>query len=277
MTEIPAHYGVTAPTCPYCNVRITVHQTFNPGHCGAANCVHKHAVKSAILQDAARKRQDQSYHDAAVRHVAPALAAVANALESDVDAVRVAAVPYQNNPVVPLPRQARDAFLAHLETTLTAAFQTVMQLPFIGPIQPAPFRSPSAIEEAGCTACQGYCCQQGRSRNAFLSQQDLETVVRANPTLGVAELLATYIAAMPARSVENACVFQSDQGCTLPRDWRSETCNTFICRQLFQLSQLAPPGADAPIAIVAVEKETANILAYRDSRGAVPIAHAVSP
>lgn len=271
MTEMPNHYGVQAPVCPFCKTRITIHQTFNPGHCGTPDCRHRHAAAAAKLRNEAKIKLDRKRRDAALRQGEEARPAIAAALEADPDAILMAIVPYQNNPIVPLPTAARDAFLAHLEMTVAAAHRTATQSMSQEPIEPPQVRTPRAVEEAGCMACQGSCCREGRDTHAFLSQSCLEDIVRANPVLSADDVMAVYVGAIPEMSVENACIYQTGQGCNLPRNWRSETCNAFKCAPLRQLSELVASKTDCPIGIIAYEKGEQNIMAHRDTRGTMPI------
>lgn len=274
MTELPPHFGVQTPCCPYCNTRITIHQTYMPGHCGAHDCRHKHAVAAGQKRDAVEHQEDRKRRDVATERAESARATIAAALDVDPDAVLIAILPYQNAPVVPLPDPVRADFVAHLEKTVAAAWNSVRSSADIARPALQPLRDPEPVEVAGCTACQGSCCRDGRLTHAFLSQTCMEDIVAAHPDLGVAELVAYYASAIPAESVKNACVYQTAKGCVLPRDWRSETCNLFRCGPLRQLSQMAPPGADLPVAIVAAQGVTVNILAHRDSRGTVPLPQA---
>ena len=268
---MPNHYGVQAPVCPFCKTRITIHQTFNPGHCGTPECRHKHAATAAKLRHEAKKKLDRERRETALRHGELARPAIAAAFEADPDAVLIAVVPYQNNPIVPLPKAARDSFLAHLETTVAAAHNAVMQSPSGKPIEPSQVQMPLAVEEAGCMACQGSCCREGRDTDAFLSQGCLEDIVRANPMLSADDVMAVYAGAIPEKSVENACIYQTEQGCNLPRNWRSETCNTFKCGPLRQLSDIAAEKAESPIGIIALQRGKLNIMAHCENRETVPI------
>jgi hypothetical protein len=44
--------------------------------------------------------------------------------------------------------------------------------------------------------------------------------------------MALYADAVPERSVERSCVFHGEQGCALPRELRSHTCNSYFCRPM---------------------------------------------
>jgi hypothetical protein len=80
-------------------------------------------------------------------------------------------------------------------------------------------------------------------------------------------MVAFYMAALPERSVENACVFQSDQGCTLPRDWRSGVCNTYRYVSLITLSDHCKKSDDLPFVIVAFNDEEVKTAARLGSVG----------
>ncbi len=272
LVELPNHYGVNAPHCPCCNIRITIHQKFNPGHCGAIACALKFANDNATRREKKERKAIKKQRKTAVRNAKRAMPEIAHALGVSPESVKVGAVPYQNKPVVALPAAARALFMAHLTSTIAKAYSNVGHSSFIGPVPPAPLHPPTAIEEVGCTACQGHCCEQGRGRHAFLSQSVFENLFHINPDLSVDDVTAVYVAALPDRSVKKACVFQSNTGCTLPRDWRSDVCNTYRCKDLIRLSDKFPPGRDTPVAVVGVEGKNANILAHRETVGTITIA-----
>lgn len=267
MTQLPNHYGVTPPKCPCCKTRITVHQKINPGHCGAMNCALKFAHDTAIQREAKERKVIKKTRKIAEFIVKKSIQNIARTLGVTPGAVKTGIVPYQNNPVTALPDDARAAFIAHLETTVATAYDSARHTSAIGPVAPPPLHIPTPIELAGCTACQGHCCQQGRGRHAFLAQSVFENLFHLHPHLGMEEVIAFYVAALPDQSVKDACVFQSRTGCTLPRDWRSDVCNTYRCRDLIRLSDKFPPGRDKAVAVVAVDGDQTQILAHRSTVG----------
>lgn len=224
-------------------------------------------LKHAAQVGAAANQAVQDRYDTAVRHAAGALDKAAARLSTRVDLLQIALLPHQNDPTVPLPAATRAAFIARLEKKIHAVCSSLDGGSFIGPIQSRTLQEPTIIENVGCTACQGHCCSQGRANNAFLSDKDLVDVQRAHPDQSVSDMVAFYTAALPERSVENACVFQSDQGCTLPRDWRSGVCNTYRCVPLITLSDQCKKSDDLPFVIVAFNDEKVKTVAHRGSVG----------
>ena len=82
-----------------------------------------------------------------------------------------------------------------------------------------------------CGLCRGSCCQSGKE-HAYLSSGTLSRVWGHAPEQTADELIASYLAHIPAEVYEDACVFQSATGCGLPRRMRSTICNEFLCRGL---------------------------------------------
>ncbi len=267
--EVPKPHELKAPTCPGCGVSISVSRSIHPGHCGSLACIVAHS-NGAAAYERIKLRKAEANRVAARQHAGRVMPDIARALGTKAE--KIADVPYQNRPVAPLSDERRADFLNFLATALPAAYDHVRQEPFIGPLQPPCLHPPLAIETAGCTACQGKCCAEAFDRRAFLSQRRFETLFRQNPQLTVQEATDTYVAALPEASVESACVYQSSHGCTLPRDWRADICNSYQCSALQALSKMAAPGTDMPMAIVGVGDVEVNILAYRESRGIIAVA-----
>jgi hypothetical protein len=59
----------------------------------------------------------------------------------------------------------------------------------------------------------------------------------AESTLSAAELYALYESYLPDKHVELSCVYHGAHGCALPRAFRSNTCNRYLCGGLTQLSR----------------------------------------
>jgi hypothetical protein len=81
---------------------------------------------------------------------------------------------------------------------------------------------------AACATCRGSCCRDGGD-SAYLEASTLRRIQAERPTSSPAELVELYMAAVPERSVEHSCIFHGEQGCTLPRELRSHTCNDYFC------------------------------------------------
>ena len=180
MPEKLPHFGVIAPTCPYCGVQITVHQSINPGHCDSMNCKLEH-VQIALRRDAQLRREEQDRVDAALLREAGAIRNAADVLHAELDAVVIETVPFQNRPVVPLPHAAREVIVTHIGDVVAAAFADVNQASGDKTFDPRSGETPTPVEAAGCTACQGNCCSVGRQFRAFLSKSVMGKLILTNP------------------------------------------------------------------------------------------------
>lgn len=267
MPEKFPHFGVPVNTCTCCGIPINVHQKINPGHCGSMECNFKHAQVASRRHARRRKDERDRWVDAALLREAEAIQRASDLLHAEPDAVLIATLPFQDEPVVPLPQDAREAFAAHIREVVTAAFEDVNQASVDEAVEPPSLKTPTPVEAAGCTACQGTCCALGRQFRAFLGKSAIENLIRTKSDLSMPEVIDRYVAAIPDESVEDACVYQSAEGCVLPRDWRSDTCNTYRCGPLVALAERALEDGDRPFVIVGVGESGSKILAHRDSLG----------
>ncbi|MFN6995242.1 MAG: hypothetical protein ACK4PH_13680 [Aquincola tertiaricarbonis] len=125
--------------------------------------------------------------------------------------------------------------------------------------QPAPQPDPPAMEadeaDAGsgpiaamggqlCGHCGGRCCTAGRDDHAFLHEGALADWLAEHPGARPEDAVAFYVAALPAAHVQGSCLYHTQQGCALPRERRSETCNRFRCspfRTMAEAARQQPP------------------------------------
>lgn len=95
-----------------------------------------------------------------------------------------------------------------------------------------------------CGHCGGRCCTAGRDDHAFLHEGALHDWLAEHPGATPDDAVADYLAALPAQHVQGSCLFHTHQGCALPRQRRSHTCNHFRCapfKTLVQAAQMQPP------------------------------------
>jgi len=97
-----------------------------------------------------------------------------------------------------------------------------------------------------CAACGGFCCWNGDT-HAYLRVETLRRLLLERPELHIKQIVDLYVGFLPERSFENSCVFHAQTGCTLPREMRSDTCNSHYCDGQHSLRaaliQGAPPRA----------------------------------
>lgn len=166
--------------------------------------------------------------------------------------VPVVMVPANTRALVPLPDDAREAFLSHLRGVIADAFAEPLRDDLdarradvtssradAGEIMSRDDGLPGYMVLGGCSTCRGDCCTSGGTR-AFLKADSLRRVRSQRVTLGVSgddasAIEALYVEALPAVHYEGSCVFHARLGCTLGRELRSNLCNRYQCGELTQL------------------------------------------
>ena len=104
--------------------------------------------------------------------------------------------------------------------------------------------------DALCTCCRGACCSGGGD-HAYLRVETMVAHRRAEPDLEPADLIARYLDRIPTRTIPGGCVNQTTTGCSLPRAWRSETCNSFYCGPLRDYLE----DADETAPVLAIQRD----------------------
>ena len=88
-----------------------------------------------------------------------------------------------------------------------------------------------SVSEKLCGICKGGCCVLGKD-HAFNTVSTMRRYMDANPSLTNEEVLAAYMEKVETETVEKACINQTRNGCGLPREMRSDTCNGFFCSEI---------------------------------------------
>lgn len=242
--------------CPYCDCTINDHQAIRPGHCGKPNCTTSHIVRTTRAAEADK----QEIYDKTCARIAqentPNLTQVATANGLSVDDITVGIVPYKAAYIVPLPDDRKIAFQTHLDQIIADAFDQE-NAPLSSLMFSRETDGTQEIISAGCTACQGSCCQRGAKNNAFLSADLIRYFCRTTPELTADMVRNTYLNALPDEgSVKDSCVFHGSKGCTLDRNIRANLCNTFSCIDLTFLTALTEVQTKPMIAIIAVDEDS---------------------
>ncbi len=74
--------------------------------------------------------------------------------------------------------------------------------------------------------------------------------LHAHPDWTLAQIMDAYLKHLPAKTVQNSCIYHSAKGCGLPRDLRSSTCNRYLCGKLKNLLAGLPENNPPPILAV---------------------------
>jgi hypothetical protein len=165
------------------------------------------------------------------------------------------ALPAQQRPLVPLPEDRKASFREHLERTVQEAFAVVVpaEAPSFSPAEDNAnsHGEMSPILRAGCAVCQGRCCLQGGDQAYFTV--DLVQRYRAqHPPATAQDVYREYDSRLGERTYENSCVYHQQQGCGLPRELRSDTCNSYECEELAELHREARASGE-PLLLVALD------------------------
>jgi hypothetical protein len=158
--------------------------------------------------------------------------------------VVVVVVPGFGVAMQPMTQQRRDTLQAHLEEVLDAAPTEVAD----GTVVQRSNATQQVIN-AACTTCRGYCCRKGGD-SAYIKPEVIARVRLLHPGLSNEAIAATYLNAVPEISATDSCIFHSNQGCTLPRDFRADICNDYHCPPL---ESWLKHGSNPSIAVVVIE------------------------
>jgi hypothetical protein len=230
--------------CRLCSAELTLLEATRGEVCCRAPCQQQHLGEQA----AARRRAEQAFRKAMTGRAQSFLRQ-----QTDLPpglTVSLAIVPANTRSTSQLPEARKQAFLEHLGRVVAAEedaretpsdeLTTPYSVP--APLDPPPSAEQDQLLGLSCAVCRGHCCRQG-VEHAF---QDVSSMRRIRKFLGEptpAGLLAQYSARLPTESYTDSCVFHTEQGCNLPREMRSDMCNTWICAgQHRWLAELPPEG-----------------------------------
>jgi hypothetical protein len=82
-----------------------------------------------------------------------------------------------------------------------------------------------------CTLCRGGCCSIGGDK-AFLTAATIRRFMRLRPELQPDRVSDEYLDRLAVQTIGGSCINQTDTGCSLPREMRSDTCNDYFCRAM---------------------------------------------
>ena len=87
------------------------------------------------------------------------------------------------------------------------------------------------VLSAACGLCGGDCCYTG-GNTAWLEAATIQRQPWFEHDIDDQRIVEYYLSYLPHISYQDGCVYQSDRGCTLPRNMRSNVCNQFLCNGL---------------------------------------------
>ena len=163
-------------------------------------------------------------------------------------------VPSGPKRLAPLARSRREHYETHLRDMIAQAYaeRAAGQAPALALVDPAedPAGPPSPLAGLMCSVCGGGCCVSGRE-HAYVIPGTVHRLLAQDPGLDPQTLLDGYLSRLPERSFTHSCVNHTPKGCALPREWRSDTCNRWLCDSLKSLAagQQAPEGVHTVLVV----------------------------
>lgn len=142
-----------------------------------------------------------------------------------------ARLPVNERPIVPLSDERRAAFKTNVSAALERAADDPDR-PFPETEETPADNSP--LIQVSCGACRGNCCSYGEDR-AYLFPNHFRRLLRDHPGRSREEILTAYLSRLPERVYRDSCVYHSETGCALPRELRSNLCNTYLCGPLSEV------------------------------------------
>ena len=164
--------------------------------------------------------------------------------DSDLPIKHKVILPTAQNQMAPLAQERIDQYIEYLKEVIAEASQynSLAEVPFDNNQkahdkllkQEAKYAKQPRLKstlDSLCMRCQGSCCASG-GEHAYHSVFSIRRILDENPEFNGDTLLKEYQSKLKDTSAARGCVNQSDQGCVVPRELRSDICNQFYCRSV---------------------------------------------
>lgn len=219
--------------CQACKLNLLDSDPDDAEFCGRLECLGRRQLGNPKLTQL-RQAKEATWLAMTQSRTGPLLERARSEINTGDDMVTGLA-PFIDNPLTPLPKLRRDDFETHLRAAIAESFaeqEDELSAPDNDPDfgqrianeQPEP-----AVLNAACIACQGDCCLPGAKSRAFISARTINYFRWQHPEMTPDEIADVYLAFLPDQSVENSCVYHGENGCTLPRTYKDDTCNRYLC------------------------------------------------
>jgi len=150
---------------------------------------------------------------------------------------------------------------AHINFLFDLCLQTIAFLDDPGDCLPEEksedLRPPAKIASYVCGICKGACCHLGNEK-AFLDTAAIRRFIALSDISDPQEIVYAYYGHLPQFAVADACVYQTDMGCALPRWMRADICNSYRCQGLKQ-AESTNRQAGSPRLCVLIRRDNRTI------------------
>jgi hypothetical protein len=148
-----------------------------------------------------------------------------------VDGSRAVKVPLNRKKLEPVSADRVRRLRKHLVASMRAEREMKRPDRSASPVRPEPEGFAGEVARTACRLCKGWCCKGGEE-HAYLDERAMARVRRARPELDARAVLRLYSERVPPAGYRESCVFHGPEGCTLPRELRSDVCNSYFCSGL---------------------------------------------
>lgn len=214
-------------TCGYCG------RPLRPAELAAKLCEGTDCrLKSAEKQVREQERLEREERDAAARIIHE------KAVGNESADYPLTIIPSNALRIVDLDIERRQALSDHIESILNAMNVVDGTEPVPGPLPTLVPPSPELLKllAGACSLCRGDCCRRGGER-AYIDTQTIRRYQCDHPESTPREILAAYLGRVGTRVYAGSCIYHQPDGCALPRDMRSDTCNRYYCPELKAFQQ----------------------------------------
>ncbi len=240
------HQSSLPGRCSACGAVLTRHEQFSGGVCNDIGCRRRRVDEQlrAEMSELALLRDARATH--------------AGMLE--LKSAPVIALNWYEPGVGPIPPQQREAFRLHLMALQSDVDAMIAEAAAADPDEAAAALSvaaspsqPADVEPLlgnVCGRCTGFCCQDGNGRHAFLDAAAMLRARLAHPTATHADVVDGYLADIPDEHQDNSCVYHGLRGCVLPRNRRSDLCNSWECPPLVKAREYTQSAGGTSLFVV---------------------------
>ena len=142
---------------------------------------------------------------------------------------------------------------AHINFLFDLCLQTLASLGDPGDCLPGErsddWNPPAKIASDVCGICKGACCHLGNEK-AFLDTAAIGRFIALSGISDPLEIVYAYYGHLPQCAVADACVYQTDRGCALPRWMRADLCNSYRCQGLQQAEKTDRQAARSRLCVL---------------------------
>ncbi|MEZ6134361.1 MAG: hypothetical protein R3C53_05555 [Pirellulaceae bacterium] len=180
--------------------------------------------------------------------------------------IRIVNIPSGLSRLGPLPKPRIEAYRAHLEEKIEEAAQFSHSSEINTSAEVRALRRLKRVEkllserdelrsisDRLCGICKGGCCAGGKE-HAYISLSTIRRFMDDHPAFSPADVLDSYLNKLSTETIEGSCVNHTNTGCGLPREMRSDTCNSFYCNDINNLQLEAAENELASDGLIAVQR-----------------------